>query len=104
MSVRPLKLSERNQATRRFALRTQLELPPADVVPRAHLPTDPSVSADVREAGGLVERNARLVGERDAGEGPAVALLAKSFQQLVIQDAADAHASKFSINVDAGLH
>ena len=70
--------------------RDQAQLPPADVAPRARLPADPSVDADELEAERLVQADARVVRQRDAGAGDLEALRAQPREQRLVQLAADA--------------
>src|SRR6478735_1110653 len=75
---------------RRSARQEQLQLPPADVAPGAVLPADLAVEASLLEAEALVQGDAGLVGEGDAGAGHAEAALAQALEEVLVEGAADA--------------
>src|SRR5687768_6926752 len=60
-------------------------LPPADIAPLPKLPADLAVDPDRREAHRLVQADAGVVGQGDAGEGGMEALAREHRQQLGIE-------------------
>src|SRR2546423_1059517 len=78
----------------------EVELPPTHVVPRANLPSDPAVDTDGLEAEALVDRDARLVGQRDARTHDVEPLTAQQVEQRGVERAPDATAPLRVIDVD----
>src|SRR6187455_1491295 len=73
----PRLLSNRRnleRLTRRANMRLEGELPPADVVPLIELVADAAIHANGLETDRLVQRDARRIRQRDAGERIEVAL------------------------------
>src|SRR4030095_3177885 len=62
------------RVTRRANMLLEGELPPADVVPPTELVADAAIDANGLEAHRLVQRDARWIRQRDAGERIEVAL------------------------------
>ena len=71
----------------------QARLPPADVVPGPELEAEVAVDPDGLEADRLVQRDARVVGERDAGDRDLEALAREQRQQRLVEPAPDARAA-----------
>ena len=72
------------------ARRDEVQLPPADVPPRTGLEPDPPVDPDWLEAEPLVQGDAGLVRERDAGADHLHALAHEQLEQRPVEGAADA--------------
>src|SRR5690242_2610494 len=69
-----------------LAARGELQLPPADVAPGAELPADPAIDADRSESEALVKGDAGVVRKGDPGAGGAVAALAESVEQPLVEE------------------
>src|SRR6185436_7968521 len=80
--------------------RQELELPPADVAPGGCLEADVAVDADLLEAERLVEADAGVVRQGDAGAGDVEALLAQERTEMLVELAADAAAVVCGVDVD----
>src|SRR4051812_42988273 len=90
--------------SRGIALRlAHVQLPPADIPPLAGLVADVLVDADRLEAQGLVDPDARLVGECYACDQQAVAAPAQAVEQLGVELPADSAAVGAAVNVCADL-
>src|SRR5579862_7718324 len=90
-------------AWRRVPRQPQVALPPTDVMPGAVLEADLAEHTDWPEADRLVKADARVVGERDAGEHHLDALALQPGQQLAVQSAAEPAAVVLGLEVDGGL-
>src|SRR4051794_11196621 len=71
-------------------VRTQLQLPPADVAPRTGLESDPAVDADGLEPERLVQCDAGVVGQGDAGARGAESEPVEGRQEVRVQRSPDA--------------
>src|SRR3954469_312328 len=101
--ARPSSHACNARLTRWVAARlAEVQLPPADVPPRACLPADAPVHADRLEAHRLVQPDARLVREGDACDEQSEAGGAQALEELRVKRSADAGA--LCARIDVGAH
>src|SRR5688500_17741761 len=79
-----------NRLARPRGPRREPFLPPIDRAPRAVLPAGVEEFSDVLEAVFLVQRDARVVGQRDAGDRGAITASRELVEQRVVEPAAEA--------------
>ena len=81
----------------------EVALPPADVPPGSLLEADPPVDAHGLEPAGRVQPDARVVGQRDAGQPDPVALVGEQPEQRFVQGAPGATPLVSRVDVHAHL-
>src|SRR6185503_14782141 len=89
--------------TRRAHMLLEGELPPADVVPPIELVADAAIDANGLEPHRLVQRDARRIRQRDAGERIEVALRGKDGEQRRVEAAADVSTTMVLGDVHRGV-